>query len=218
MIEASLRLACVDDDTVIRNGLAHLLPAHLEVVATAARAEALLAAPDGLSVDVLLLDLALAGVGGKPVLQGRRAVERLTAAGFQVLVYTNDRRRLVLAGCLAAGARGIAHKAEPIERLVAAVEIVAAGGIAVTTALTGLAETVALAGELPDLPPRQLEILQARARGEPFKSIAARLFITRKTAEEHMASVTAKFADFLRTRSPADLERALGVSPGDLML
>ena len=63
---------------------------------------------------------------------------------------------------------------------------------------------------------RQRVILSARARGEKFDSIARRLFISRKVAEEHWAAVARKYASFLRDHSPADLERLLGLEPVDL--
>ncbi|WP_245194474.1 NADPH-dependent FMN reductase [Kitasatospora phosalacinea] len=44
-----------------------------------------------------------------------------------------------------------------------------------------------------------------------------RLFIGEKTDEERTAVVTAEFADFLRDRPPADLEREPGLGPGDLL-
>jgi DNA-binding NarL/FixJ family response regulator len=123
----------------------------------------------------------------------------------------------VLAGCLAAGASGIVHKAEPIAALRTAISRVASGEFVITQALVGLAELVERLGELPTLSPRQREVLSARARGESFRSIAQRLFISPRVAEEYMAVVTAKFADFLRDHSAADLERLLGLAPGDLL-
>jgi len=87
---------------------------------------------------------------------------------------------------------------------------VAAGEVVITTALTGLAEAVERRGSVPELTERQVQVLRGRARGEPFKTIASRLDISRKTAEEHMAAVTLRFSTYLRTHSPGDLERHLG--------
>jgi two-component system nitrate/nitrite response regulator NarL len=70
---------------------------------------------------------------------------------------------------------------------------------------------------MPSLTERQRTILSARARGEKFESLARRLFVSRKVAEEHWAVVARKFAGFLRDHSPADLERLLGLDPGDLV-
>ena len=209
---------CVDDDTLIREGVARLLVG-LNVVATYARVEALLEARP--EADVVLLDLSIpaAAVAGPPanVLQGVRGVAAVAQAGYRVLIYTNERRREVLAGCLAAGANGVVHKSEPLPVVVEAARQVAAGRVVITTALTGLAEAITRRGTMAPLPPRQGEVLRARARGESFKHIGARLHIAPKTAEEYMSEVTQRFAEYLRHHSAADLERHLGVGPGDLL-
>lgn len=207
-------VAVVDDDTIIREGLPHLLP-DLRVTLAVSSVEELLAARP--RTDVVLLDLVLTGTGRTGVRQGAVAVEAVARAGYRVLIYTNERRREVLVGCMAAGAHGVIHKAEPLAALAAAVAEVADGRVVITQALVGLAELAERRGGLASLTPRQREVLSARARGETFRGIAERLFISKKTAEEHMAVVTAKFAGFLRDHSPADLERELGLGPGDLL-
>ena len=97
-----------------------------------------------------------------------------------------------------------------------AIDEVARGGTVVTLALAGLAEAVRDHGGMRRLTPRQREILAARARGESFRSIGQRLFISERTAQDHMNHVNEAFADYLATHSPADLERDLGIGPGDL--
>jgi DNA-binding NarL/FixJ family response regulator len=209
-----LRVACVDDDTVIRNGLPLLLPA-LDFGETYADVDALLTArPD---VDVVVLDLVLTGTGRAGVRQGPSGVQAVARAGYRVVIYTGERRTQVLTVCVAAGASGVVHKAEPISTLQDAIERVAAGEIVITQALVGLAELVERRGGLPSLSARQREVLSARARGEPFKSIAKRLYITVGVADEHMAAVNLKFKDYLSNHSAADLERELGFAPGDLL-
>ncbi|MGW4695062.1 LuxR C-terminal-related transcriptional regulator [Kitasatospora cineracea] len=203
-------MAVVDDDTVIREGLPYLLRELRVVLAVSSVEELLMVRP---AADVVLLGLVLTGTGRTEVRQGAAAVE----AGHRVLIYTNERRREVLVGCMAAGARGVVHKAEPLPALAGAVAEVAADRVVITQALVGLAELAERRCGLMSLTVRQREVLSARARGEAFRSIAERLFISKKTAEEHMSVVTAKFADFLRDHSPADLERELGLGPGDLL-
>jgi len=211
---ARVRVAVVDDDTLIREGL-RTLATSLEVVDVYPTAEDLLA--DQPTVDVVLLDLNLLGTGRLGGLQGARAVAAISAVPRAVLIYTNERRREVLVGCLSAGARGVVHKAEPISAVEEAVHTIAAGGVVITDALAGLAELVNRSGQLPQLTPREREVLRGRARGETFASIGARLYITPKTAQEYMASTSGKFAEFLRTHSAADLEHRLGFTPGDLL-
>lgn len=207
------RVALVDDSPFIRDG-ARLLEPDLAVVASYASVEELLVAdPD---VDVVLLDLRLHPAPGTSA-QGARGVREVAATGAKVLVYTEDRRRMVLAGCLAAGASGVAHKSDPVEWVVDAVRTVARGGVSVTPAVAGVLELAARRGALAPVTGRKLQVLRGRARGETFKAIAARLHIAPSTAEDYMAEVTRMFADYLREHSPADLERHLGVGEGDVL-
>jgi DNA-binding NarL/FixJ family response regulator len=209
----ALTVAIIDDDTVIRQGLPLLLP-ELRDPLTYGDVETFLA--DQPVVDVVLQDLVLTGTGRGRPLQGVAAIRR-TAPDYRVLIYTNERRREALAGCLAAGARGVVHKAESLTALRNAITAVAQGEVVITPALVGLAEVVERRGSLPALTSRQQAILSARARGEPFHSIADRLFISKRTAEDHMDVVAKKFADYLRSHSPADLERLLALGPGDIL-
>lgn len=208
-------VACIDDDTLIREGVTRLLPG-VRVVAAFERVEDFLAARP--RVDVVLLDLWLRAPDGESSLrQGAAAVAAVHRAGYRVLIYTNERRRQVLAGCLAAGAQGVIHKSESLETVVESAREVASGRVVITTALAGLAELVERRGGMPHLSPRQVDVLRGRARGETYKSIAARLDIAPKTAEEYMGEVNRRFSDYMRSHSAADLERHLGIGFGDLL-
>lgn len=208
-----LRVALVDDTTVVRQGLPLLLPG-VTFVAIHPDSETLLRErPD---VDVLLLDLNLSGPGRSGVQQGVEAVRACTAGNYRVCVYTVERRRYLLLRCLQAGARGIVHKTDSTGVLHRVLRDVAAGEIVITPALAGLAELAEHREQLPALSRRQREVLAARARGEPFRSIARRLDITERTAQEHWSVVTEKFARYLRAHSAADLEHLLGLDPGTL--
>lgn len=83
--------------------------------------------------------------------------------------------------------------------------------------MAGVAEVLAHRGLLPSLPPRQVDVLHGRARGETFAGIARRLHLSERTVESYMREVSLKFADDLATHSPADLERELGLAPEDLL-
>ena len=208
------RVCCIDDDTLIRDGLAALLHRHM-LTHTYRDVESFLAErPD---CDVVLLDLRLGGFQPSSELAGARAVRAVSGSGYRVLIYSSERRPAVLAGCLSNGARGVAHKSEPLDDLESAITRVAREEIVITTGLTGLAELSDRRGALPSLSSRQKEVLSARARGEPFRSIAARLYLSPKTVEEYMAEVARKFADYLATHSASDLERSMGLGPGDLL-
>lgn len=208
------RVVLVEDQPVVRTGFGLCHP-DLDVVATFSSAEDLVQDwPAG--ADLIVLDLQLRQVGGAQS-QGGEAVRLVASGDTPVCLYTSETRRLVLMRCLQAGARGVVHKGDPVDEATRGFLTVAAGGSHITPTLVGLAELLERHGELPELSLRQRQILSARSRGEKWDSIARRLFITSGVAREHMDVVVRKFADHVRTSAPADLERALGLAPGDLL-
>lgn len=238
---APVRVAVVDDDTVIREGLAVLLRPD-RVVAAYSTVEALLA--ERPAADIVLLDLDLrngnplgiigeldpelgllglrsADLGLPPTgpsrdpLIGAAAVRAAGDVGYRVLIYTNLRNRLVLAGCLGAGAAGVMHKVDSVQAVRGAIRRVVAGQVVLTDSLIGLAQVVERRGELPELGPRQRQVLNGRARGDTYRRIGRDLGISEKTAQEYMDDVNRKFAQSLRRYSPADLQRLLGLGPDD---
>jgi two-component system nitrate/nitrite response regulator NarL len=203
----------IDPHTVTRVALPLVLPEFDWVDAGATVADFLAARP---AVDVVLLAVHRDGADGAPFTAWTRAVRSLVRAGYPVCLLTSERSPVMLHGCLTAGARAVAHSTDPLDDLRAAVRAAADGRLWVTDSLAPLANLSSSRPNLPSLTERQRVILSARARGEKFDSIARRLFISRKVAEEHWAAVARKYASFLRDHSPADLERLLGLEPVDL--
>lgn len=204
-------VAVVDAHTVTRAALPLVLPEFGHSGGFATVAELLSSRP---TADVVILAVHRNDAGDAPLPTWTRAVRTLVEAGYPVCLHTSERGGSVLLGCLAAGATSVAHAADSLDDLRAAVRGAADGRPVVSPALAELAELDRPA--VPTLTERQRIILCARARGEKFDSIARRLFISRKVAEEHWAAVARKFAGFLRDHSPADLERLLGLEPVDL--
>jgi DNA-binding NarL/FixJ family response regulator len=215
------RVALVDDGSQTRSTF-HLAYPNLDVVATYASVDHLLAATPPL--DLVVLDLMLSTtLQDQGVLQGPPAIEAVVARGYRVCLYTDERRPLVLAHCLAAGASGVARKSDSLADNEAAFLRAARGQVVISRGLVGLAEILSRRGRLPTLTARQLEVLSARARGEAWDSIARRLNISPKTASDRLEAVMAKMVWFLHDvgldpgAPPADIERVLGLAPGDLM-
>ncbi len=206
-------VAVVDPHTLARTALPLVLP-ELTFVGSFRTPDELLAA--AAPAEVVLLEIPRGALDHPPLLAWTEAVERLVRAGHRVCIHTFERSRVMLLGCLDAGATAIAHKSDPLDELRAAVLATATGQLLVTGSLSGLAELARDRTALPALTERQRLVLSARARGEKFDSIARRLFISRKVAEEHWAVVARKFAGFLRDHSAADLERLLGLEPAGL--
>jgi len=210
------RVVVIDDSTVIRGGFATVHP-EVKVVATYASVEQFEAAP--VECDVVVLDLLLRGPQGTGTgtKQGRAAIRAVRARGLPVCLYTDERRAIVLALCLRAGAHGVVHKSDQPAVTVRAIEDVRAGNVVVTQSLVGLTELLDRRGAPLELSPRQRQVISRRARGRHWADIAGELYITEDTAREHYRAACAKLRDYLRHTSPGDIERAVGLAPGDVL-
>lgn len=209
------RVVMIDDSTVIRGGFATVHP-ELDVVGAYPTVEDFEAGP--VRCDVVLLDLLLRGPqgAGAGIKQGRNAIRAIRNLDLPVCLYTDERRVLVLALCLRAGANGVVHKSDRPETAVRAVREIAQGQVAITQSLIGLAELLDRRGAGLELSPRQRQVISARARGRQWADIAATHFITEDTAREHYRAACAKLRRYLRDASPGDLERSVGAAPGDV--
>jgi len=213
------RVAVVDDASQTRETFQVAYTA-LDVVGAYPSVEALLGAMP--SVDVVVLDLMLSPTLNEPGLQGPRAIAQLVAHPYRVCLYTDERRLLVLAQCFAAGASGLVRKSDRLADNQAAFLRVAAGQMVVPSSMVELAELLRRRSQLPELTPRQTEVLNARARGEAWDGLARRLGISARSAQDRLDAVMGKMVWFLQQAgldpyaSAADVERALGLAPGDL--
>jgi len=208
------RFALVDDATALRESLATLLP-DLTFVSTHRSSEELLAARP--EADVVILDLHLVNHQQPQVTQGTAAIRRVVEAGYRVCVYTQEERRFVLAACVAAGATGVVSKASSLTEAEAAFRAVADGELAVPPAVTGLIEVLVRRGSITVLSPRQREVLAGRARGLTYAELSRSLYVSESTLRGYWKELTSTVSDYLQETSPGDIERALGLGPGDLI-
>ena len=99
---------------------------------------------------------------------------------------------------LRAGASGFLLKDAPAEELVAAVRVVARGDALLAPAVTRrVIEAFAavpepVAPRVPDLSPRELEVLRLLARGHSNTEIAAEFVVSDATVKTHVSNVLAK--------------------------
>lgn len=183
-----IRVAVVDDHTIVRNGLVALLGAHadLEIVGAAGDGEAAVTLCVEQRPDVVLMDLSMPGVGGIEATR-RIAAE---APGVQVVVLTSfmDRDRIVEA--LSAGAIGYLLKDAEPEELIRGIHTAARGESPLDPRA---ARTMLGAQRAPDpldvLTDREREVLVLVAEGLPNKQIGRRLEISEKTVKAHLTSI-----------------------------
>jgi DNA-binding NarL/FixJ family response regulator len=203
-----IRVALVDDQAIVRAGLARILsPADgFEVVSECADGRQAVEELPGVKPDVVLMDIRM------PILDGIAATAKLrgTADAIAVLVLTTFGEDEVLWGALEAGAAGFVLKDSSAEDLIAAVRAVAAGAAWFDPAvapriLQHYRRQVAPAGRqatrLELLSEREREVLRMMARGATNGEIAAALYLAEATVKTHIGSIFGKLG--VRDRAAA---------------
>jgi DNA-binding NarL/FixJ family response regulator len=202
-----IRVAVVDDQTLVRQGIRSLLALsdEIDVVADATDGDEALAVLEAHDVDVLLLDLRM------PRRDGIATLDALQARGKHVPVIvltTFDDDELAL-NALRAGARGYLLKDVTLDQLVGAIRRVAAGGTLLQPALTDrLLRAVSGRGTdvtgipRPDrLTDRELDTLRLVAAGYSNREIASALHLAPGTVKNHVSNVLLKLGVRDRTRA-----------------
>ncbi|MBE3010110.1 response regulator transcription factor [Microbispora sp. NEAU-D428] len=191
-----IRVLLVDDHAAFRAGLRALLRPveEMEVADEAASGEQALALLPRVQPDVVLMDLAMPGMGGVA------ATERITRDNphVRVLVLSMADDDDAVFAAVRAGARGYVLKGARRAELVRAIRAVAEGeaifGPALAGRLMGYFSDLARKPEprFPELTPREREILGLVAGHLTNVQIAARLGLSQKTVRNHVSSIFAK--------------------------
>ncbi len=202
-----IRVAVVDDQTLVRQGIRSLLglSPQIEVVAEGEDGDDALAVVADGQVDVLLLDLRM------PRRDGIATLEALRERGedVPVLVLTTfDDDELVLRA-LRAGARGYLLKDVTLDQLVGAVRTLASGGTLLQPGLTDrlLRAVAARSTSVPGferptpLTSRELDVLRLMAAGLSNNEIASALHLAPGTVKNHVTNVLLKLGVRDRTRA-----------------
>lgn len=197
----AVRILLCDDHAVVRAGLRALLSSTdgMEVVGEADTGEAAVAMAGALGPDVVLMDLQLGGGT-----DGVEATRRLTGPDVEraprVLVLTMFDTDADIARAVAAGATGYLLKAEPPERLFAAIRDAAAGRTVLSGAVTDRVVS-RLRAPGPALTERERDVLARLAEGLGNREIARALFLSEATVKTHLGRVYDKLG--VRTRAGA---------------
>jgi DNA-binding NarL/FixJ family response regulator len=203
-----IRVAIVDDQAIVRAGLARILsPADgFEVVAECADGSQAVAELPALRPDIVLMDVRM------PALDGIAATEQLRSLDdpLDVLVLTTFGEDEVLWGAIEAGAAGFVLKDSTADDLIAAVRAVAGGGAwfdpAVAPRLLDsyrrlVAPAARDAARLDLLTDREHDVLRLMARGATNAEIGATLFVAEATVKTHVGSIFQKLG--VRDRAAA---------------
>jgi two-component system, NarL family, response regulator NreC len=193
----NIKVLLVEDYPLVREGLAAALrhDPGIDVVGLAADAREGLDLARQLEPDVVVLDLGLPEGGGLALLEWLR--EDLPDAGK--LVVTASEKAETLLDAVAAGANGYLTKRTTRDELIHAVITVHGGGSVITPMLAGhLLRDYANSqrGEpskvRPLLTSREHELLRLVAQGHTDKQIAAMLYISPRTVQNHLTRIREK--------------------------
>ena len=201
-----IRVALIDDQTLVRQGIRGLLELsdRVEVVAEADDGSEAVKLADACKPDVLLMDMRM------PRMDGATAIRALSEAGIgtPVIVLTtfDDHERVLEA--IKAGAKGYLLKDVSLESLIAAIESVSRGETMIQPAVTetllrGLATGREASGDgIPEpLTNREREVVRLMAGGYSNREIAQALSKSEGTIKNHVSNVLSKLGVRDRTRA-----------------
>jgi two-component system NarL family response regulator len=191
-----IKVLIVDDHPVVRLGLRTMLESedNISVTGMAGSAkEAFLEVERG-QPDVVLMDLRM------PEMEGPEAIGELLRIKpeIRILVLTNYETEDYILRALQAGAMGYLLKSTPQEEIVRGVEMVYGNVRCIPPDIAKrLAETIGR----DELSQRELEVLTLVATGLTNKQIAEKLYISDKTARNHVANCLLKLGAHDRTEA-----------------
>ena len=203
----SIKVALVDDQTLVREGIRSLLKLSdvVRVVGEAVDGSEAVALAQSHKPDVILMDLRMPRVNGIEAIKLLRSADILTPV---IILTTFDDHQLVLQG-LQAGAMGYLLKDVSLENLVAAIEAVHKGETIVQPAITetllrGLRQQDNEFDSLPNpepLTPKETEVLRLVAGGYSNKEISTALNKSEGTIKNHVSNILSKLGVRDRTRA-----------------
>lgn len=210
------RVAIVEDNDAVREGLAQLVDARegMTCVATCRDGEEAVNKLPSMKPDVVLLDINL------PKLDGIQCLSKLkpqleTVQFIMLTVHADDER---IFESLRRGATGYLLKRARPEQILAAVVEAREGGAPMSSyiarrVIQTFAEKESRASRdepLPALSPREREVLTMLSRGDRFKEIADNLGVSIETVRTHVRRVYDKLQVRSRTEAVVKFLRSGG--------
>lgn len=209
----SVSVLVVDDQQLVRDGIASLLGIQpgIVVAGTAADGGDAVEKTLALGPDVVLMDVRMPGVDGVEAL----AILRRRGCAARVVMLTTFDDEEYVVEALRAGASGYLLKDLPAEELAHAIRLAHSGVTQLDSSVAGR-----LAAALPPpapasatsvaLSPREIDILRLVARGRTNREIATQLYLSEGTVKNHVSRILSRLA--LRDRTQAALRaRDLGL-------
>jgi DNA-binding NarL/FixJ family response regulator len=203
-----IRVALVDDQAIVRAGLARILSPEdgFTIVAECSDGRQAVEELPALHPDVVLMDVRMPALDGVTATTALRGLDE----PLDVLVLTTFGEDEVLWGAIEAGAAGFVLKDSSAEDLIAAVRAVAEGaawfdpGVAprlLERYRNVVAPAARDAARLDELTDREHEVLRLMARGASNGEIGRTLHVAEATVKTHVGSIFTKLG--VRDRAAA---------------
>jgi DNA-binding NarL/FixJ family response regulator len=219
-----VKILLVDDHTLVRRGLAHLLATCVEgaEVTEAGSADEAVEMLSSEPHDVALVDIRMPGRDGLELLREIRS----SWPSLPVIMLSSYDNGEYVKAALAEGAAGYLLKDITAEDLAQAILVAlsGAGNVLSPRAVRNMFEGPNLMDEaspqasaIPDagLTRRELEVLQFLALGHSNREISRQLFLSEKTVKAHLAAVFRKLGVSNRTQAAlAAVAMDIGTPPG----
>src|SRR4051794_17570689 len=189
MVPHMTKLVIVDDHEALRVGLASLLADQgLEILGACGNVAAGVDLVEHAEPDIALVDIQLPD--GSGIELTRELLARRPE--LSVILYTGDADADLLYSGLDSGARGYVLKAGSMAELVGAIERIAAGGSYVDPRLDRILLSPRATAQVPQLSPREREIMHLMAEGRTGEAIGNELNVSVETVRTHVRNVIRK--------------------------
>jgi len=197
-MDAEIRIVVADDHPIFRKGLVQVIEAErgLQVVAEAEDGNAALAYIQQLRPEIALLDIDMPGKNGFELV---RAIVG-TRIPTRVIFLTMHKDEDMLNEAMDLGVNGYLVKDSAVIEVVSSIRAVAAGRSYISPSISAYlirrrGRARSLEGEKPgleDLTKAERQILRLIADGKTSKEIAAEVYISYRTVENHRTNISAK--------------------------
>jgi DNA-binding NarL/FixJ family response regulator len=219
----TIRVALVDDQTLLRDGIAMILDREddIEVVGQAGTGVEAIEIARDTRPDVMLMDIRM------PEMDGLEATGRIIADSdwpVRIIILTTFDPDEYVYEALRAGASGFMLKDVPRHELAAAIRTVHEGGAMLSPAITSrligrftqqLEVGTNVTRRLEELTEREREVLVEIAHGYSNEEICERLFIGAATVKSHINHVFTKLGVRDRAQAVAFAYESGLILPGD---
>lgn len=212
-MSSPIRVAIVEDEAVLRSGLAKRIGSDVRYICTDvfASGEELLACDHLDQIDVFLVDIGLPGMSGID------AIERLRAMNLpgQILMLTNFDDDDHVRAAVLAGARGYLLKTTPQARLTNAIEEIHTGGAPINSIVARIImdymNSMPRPTALDSLTDRERDVLALLADRKQYKEIADMLFMSIDTVRTHVRGIYTKLNVHKRAQAEKIYRETRGV-------